>query len=209
MNMTMTCESAEKATEIKRFIKAANGNSTWDRLAEYLEKEVNGIEKFVINQTFEAPIELLFKLWTYPEHLQKWISPEGTEMKFIEAQIKEGGASFYTMFNKNFKLFGKSRYLKIKAPNFISYTQQFCDEAGKTSRHPLAPTGPETMMTTIAFAAESPELTRITVESEVSGKASKEETDTFLNSRAGMTMGWTGSFNKLEKYLSVAKNQSD
>ena len=32
------------------------GNTTWDRLAEYLEKEVSGQEIFVIARGFEAPL---------------------------------------------------------------------------------------------------------------------------------------------------------
>src|SRR3989344_2116331 len=37
MEMTMALATAEAAAETKKFIKKAGGNSTWDRLAEYLE----------------------------------------------------------------------------------------------------------------------------------------------------------------------------
>src|ERR1700733_12812949 len=46
MDMTMTLSSPEAADEIRKFIKKAGGDSTWDRLAEYLEKETSGKEKF-------------------------------------------------------------------------------------------------------------------------------------------------------------------
>ena len=39
MEMTMALATAEAAAETKKFIKKAGGNSTWDRLAEYLEME--------------------------------------------------------------------------------------------------------------------------------------------------------------------------
>jgi len=70
MDMTMALPTPEAAVEISKFIKKAGGYSTWDRLAEYLEKENSGKEKFVINRTFEAPIELMFEMWTKPEHFR-------------------------------------------------------------------------------------------------------------------------------------------
>ncbi len=56
MDMTMTLPSPEAAEETRKFIKSADGNSTWDRLAEYLAKESSGKEHFVINRTFDAPL---------------------------------------------------------------------------------------------------------------------------------------------------------
>jgi uncharacterized protein YndB with AHSA1/START domain len=51
MQMIMACASVEAAQETKKFIKKASGNSTWDRLAEYLDQQATGKEKFVINRT--------------------------------------------------------------------------------------------------------------------------------------------------------------
>src|SRR5687768_5308946 len=38
MDMTMALPTPEAATETRKFIKKAGGDSTWDRLAEYLDK---------------------------------------------------------------------------------------------------------------------------------------------------------------------------
>ena len=46
-----------------------------------------------------------------------------------------------------------------------------------------------------------PEAGAVTVQWEVIGKATAEEMDTFIKGRTGMTQGWTGSFDKLETYL--------
>src|ERR1700739_169206 len=48
MDMTMTPPTPESAEETRKFIKKAGGDATWDRLAEYLGKEISGKEKFVI-----------------------------------------------------------------------------------------------------------------------------------------------------------------
>lgn len=69
MEMTMALASADAVAETRKFIKKAGGNSTWDRLAEFLEMESNTKDIFVINQTFDAPLNLLFEVWTDPKHL--------------------------------------------------------------------------------------------------------------------------------------------
>jgi uncharacterized protein YndB with AHSA1/START domain len=203
MDMSMKLDTPEKAEETRKFIKKANGNSTWDRLAEYLEKESTGKEKFVINRSFDAPIETMFEMWTNPKHFSKWLAPTGFNMEFIRADIKEGGSTFYYMAGEGGanKMYGRASYLEIKKPNCLKYTQQFCDENEKITRHPMAPTWPETMLTTVKFTEEGPECTRVTITWEVHGKASKEEMETFIGARSGMNQGWSGSLDKLETYL--------
>ncbi|MCE9589272.1 MAG: SRPBCC domain-containing protein [Planctomycetes bacterium] len=205
MEMTMTLPTAEAAKEISVFIKKAGGNATWDRLAEYLEEQATGKQMFVINRSFAVPIEKMFEMWTDPKHFSLWLPPTGFTMEFIEADIKPGGSTFYCMTGQgNMKMYGKAHYLKIEKPDRLVYTQQFCDEKGNMARHPMAPTWPEFMLTSVEFTAEGPEQTRVTVTWEPHGKFTPEELAVFVQARGGMTQGWTGSFDKLEAYLAPA-----
>ena len=202
MDMRMTLPTPEAAEETKRYIKKAGGNSTWDRLAEYLEKETSSKDVFVITHTFEAPIDLVFEMWADPRHLSQWLPPKGFTMRFIEPDIREGSITFWSMTDGGEVTFhGRSEYLEIDRPHRIVYTQWFCDEQGNVSRHPLSPIWPETMLTNVELAAESPSRTRVTVTWEIHGAATPEETAEFENEKSGMTQGWTGSFEKLEAYL--------
>ena len=201
MDMTMALATAEAAEQTKKFIKQASGNSTWDRLAEYLEKQKDGGEKFYINRTFEAPIDVIFDMWTQPEHFSKWLPPTGMTMDFLRSDIKVGGKSFYSMSGHGMTMYGTTEYLEIKRPTTIVFKQQFTDEHEKTSRHPGAPTWPETMLTKVTLTSESETETRVTVEWQPFGKASPEEIAAFVKERSGMTQGWTGSFDKLEELL--------
>ena len=90
MDMTMSLATAEAAKEIKKHIKAAGGNSTWDRLAEYLDKKSFNKDRFVINRTFDAPITTLFEMWTNPKHFSQWLAPTGFDMHFIRSDIAVG-----------------------------------------------------------------------------------------------------------------------
>ncbi|WP_413585611.1 SRPBCC domain-containing protein [Bdellovibrio sp. HCB274] len=163
MVMTMTLPTAEAAQQTKKFVKAAGGNGTWDRLAEFLEKETSGQEKFVINRTFEAPVRTVFNMWE--------------------------------------KMYGQIHYQEIIPPQKIVYTQNFADAKGNAARAPFAMTWPMTMKTTVLFAAEGDDETRVTVTWEILGDHTAEELATFIKERGGMTQGWTGSFDKFEEYL--------
>src|SRR6185437_2010325 len=77
MEMTMALATAEAAEETRKVIKKFGGNSTWDRLAEYLAMQSAGKEQFVINRTFDAPLQLMFEVWTDPKHFVQWLPPTG------------------------------------------------------------------------------------------------------------------------------------
>ena len=124
-------------------------------------------------------------------------------MEFIRADIKTGGSAFFCMTGQGgLKLYGRAHYLEIEKPHRIVYTQQFCDENENVSRHPLAPEWPAAMLTTVELSAEGSEQTRVTVTSECYGDTKAEELAAFVMGRSGMTLGWTGSFDKLEACLS-------
>src|SRR5262245_34101344 len=202
MEMTMALPTAEAAEETRKFVKKAGGDATWDRLAEYLEKESTGDETFVINRSFDAPIDRVFQVWTDPEHFAKWLPPTGFTMQFLRADIRPGGSTFYMMENNSgLKMYGRAHYLAIEKPYCLTYTQEFCDENEKPARHPMAPTWPASMLTTVEFAAEGEGRTRVTVTWRTHGPVTPEELETFIKGRAGMTQGWTGSFDKLEQHL--------
>ncbi len=204
MDMRMAFASPESAVEIGKFIKKAGGNSTWDRLGEYLEKTSANREVFIINRSFKAPIDTVFEMWVNPVHLSKWLPPTGCDMQVIRADVKVGGGNFYSMSDgADMKLLGRLQYLEINRPHRLVYTQQFCDENEKVCSHPMAPCWPATMISTVTFSEEGADQTRVTVAFECSEETTAEELAAFVQERGGMTQGWTGSFDKLEDYLAT------
>ena len=207
MEMTMAFPSPEAASEAKKFIRQVGGEATWDRLAEYLAKSSHGTEKFVINRSFDAPIDLMYDLWTQPEHLSQWLAPTGFTMQFLSVDIRPGGRSFWMMTdNATVKMYGRAEYLELVRPHRIVYTQQFCDERNeKTLRHPKVTEWPATMLTTVTLQEEGPEQTRVTVTWQPHGETTDAELQAFIQAKPGMTLGWTGSFNKLEELLAAKR----
>jgi uncharacterized protein YndB with AHSA1/START domain len=206
MEMWMALASEEAAKEIAKFIKRAGGNATWDRLAEYLEKEETGKEEFVINRTFKAPMETMYDMFTRPEHFSKWLAPAGMTMEYIKTDISVGGTSIYMMTDgKGFTLHNKAKYLELSKPNRLVYTQQFCDEKGNLSAPPWEANWPKTMITTINLTEEEPGVTRVTVTWTLPEETTDTEIQAFVKERDGMTPGWNGSFDKLEEHLATLK----
>jgi uncharacterized protein YndB with AHSA1/START domain len=170
-------------------------------LAEYLEEQKSGEDVFVIQRTFEAPISTVYEMWTNEKHFEHWMGPTGSTMEFIECNIKPGGTSFYKMMFAGNTMWGKIEYKEITKPTKLVYKQWFSNEKGGLGKHPMAPTWPAYMLTTVQFFEEAPDRTRIQLKWEIFGEATPEERATFNAAKAGMTGGWTGSFDKLEELL--------
>jgi uncharacterized protein YndB with AHSA1/START domain len=201
LDMRMTLPTAEAAQKTRLMIKAHSGYSTWDRLAEHLEKVESSQEIFVINRSFDAPIETVFDMWTIPEHIVAWLPPSGFRMTFSHADIRVGGDALFSMSNGDMSLHARHVYQRLQRPERLVYAQTFTDAAGIVSRHPGMPTWPETTLVTVSFAAEGASQTRVTVRFELVGAVTAEERASFVDERAGMTQGWSGSFDALDGLL--------
>lgn len=202
MEMIMACPSPEAAEETKKFIKNAQGNSTWDRLGEYLEKKLQDRDVFVINRNFEAPRQTVFEYWTDPSKFSGWLGPAGATMEIIEGEVQEGESLFFKMtFPPVPGYFARASYLAINEPDYLEYTQSFADESGKLTKHPFVQNWPDYFNTKVFFAEEGPNQCRVTVIWEPHGKFSADEMNTFVRMKGDCTTGWNQSFDSLEKLL--------
>ena len=204
LDMTMSLPTPEAAAQTREFIRQAGGNATWDRLAEYLGKRCAGREQFFIARSFDAPIETIYRMWTDPGHLARWLPPAGATMEFLRTEPRVGGTSFYAMhLPGGGTVHGLIGYQRLEPPRTIAYTQQFCDAAGKVVRPPFFADWPLTMLTVVELAEEGPEATRVTVRWEPAPDATAADIAEFARQRGSMTGGWTGSFDKLEALLAA------
>lgn len=63
MTMTMRFKDAEEAKRSRQVIRDLGGNSTWDRLAEYLAQNESNTEVLVIQRSSDTRPEALFDCW--------------------------------------------------------------------------------------------------------------------------------------------------
>ncbi len=201
MELVMTLATPEAAVQIAQHIRQAGGHATWDRLAEHLEEGRSGRRCFVINRTLAVAPQRAFAMWVEPGHLSQWLPPAGTRMRFLRADIAVGRSSLFVIEGEGFAMHVRTEYRVIEAPSRIVYTQQFVDAREQPAAAPGSPVWPPVLLTTVQFAQEAPERTRVTVTCEPHGPATADELAAFVLERGGMTRGWTGSFDVLEAQL--------
>lgn len=156
--------------------------------------------QFQIEHTFDAPRDVVFKVWTQPEHLKNWSGPKGFLIEYKKADVKPEGIAHYVMTTpEGAQMWGMAIYKEIRFPHRIVYLQHFSDKNQGVTRHPLSSTWPMEMLTTVLFAEED-DGTKITLTWQPVN-ANDIEIETFENSKDGMKQGWGGTFENLEKYL--------
>jgi len=201
MDMTCAFATVAVAEQMRQFIRDAGGNSTWDRLAEFLAKKRSDKDVFVLNHSFAASPETVFGMWTDAELLQGWLPPKGFTMEFMRSEIKEGHSTFYRMSNQDgIEIYGRTNYLQIVPSRHIIMQQDFCDQNENLARHPLAPELPQSIVTTVQFSQEG-QGTRVTLTSVSGDSATAKEIARFVQEREGMSRGWGNSLDQLDKKI--------
>jgi len=155
---------------------------------------------FVITRTFNAPRDTVWKAWTEPERFQQWFGPKGCAVTDVKMEAKPGGICHCCVRPPGGgEMWGKFIYRDIAEPGRLVYVQYFSDRAGGVTRHPLSPTWPLQMLTTVTLAEQNGKTT-VTV-NWAPLNATDEEQKTFDSAYDGMNQGWGGSFEQLAEYL--------
>ena len=50
-----------------------------------------------IERTFEAPPELVWRMWTDPEHFKAWYGPDGVTVPVAKMDVRAGGSRLVGM----------------------------------------------------------------------------------------------------------------
>jgi len=160
---------------------------------------------FVISRVFDAPRQLLWKCFTEPERMQEWWGPKGSTIVASKMDLRVGGTYHGAMRDPAGRvMWAKFTYREIVPPERLVWLHSFSDEAGGVTRHPLSPTWPLEMLTTVTFEEQSADKTRLTIRWSPLD-ATAEERQTFDAAHDGMTQGWGGTFERLDAYLANAK----
>ena len=164
----------------------------------------NNLQEFVISRTFDAPRDLVWKAFTEPERMKQWWGPKGVTVIKSEMDLRPGGSYHYAMRTPDGQtMWGKMVYREVTPQSRLVFVNSFSDEAGGTSRHPMAPTWPLEMLSIFTFEEESSGRTKFTVRWSPLN-ASEEEQATFAAGHDSMKQGWGGTLDKLAAYLPKA-----
>jgi uncharacterized protein YndB with AHSA1/START domain len=158
--------------------------------------------ELVIIRTFNAPRDLVFKVWTEAEHLHHWWGPKGFALGVAKLELRPGGVFHYSMRNdEGHEMWGKFVYREIAAPEKLVYTNSFSDAEGNTVRAPFSNTWPLEILNTLTFT-EHDGKTTVTLRGGPIN-ATDEEIKMFESMHESMHQGFGGTFDQLDEYLAA------
>ncbi|WP_431803156.1 SRPBCC domain-containing protein [Halobacillus andaensis] len=166
-----------------------------------LKSRVENDQVLVLERSFDAPRDIVFKMFKDPEHLKHWWGPNGWELPVCQVDFRPGGTWHFCMkcMDQNqgeyygMESWGKVVYKDIIEPELITYTDYFSDAEGNID---------ETM--------PSSEITLEFID--VDGKTKLVNRTEYESAEAlnkvmdmGMLQGITETWNRLEEHLKEVK----
>jgi uncharacterized protein YndB with AHSA1/START domain len=156
--------------------------------------------ELVITRTFDAPRELVFKMWTDPEHLKHWWGPKGFTIDVTKFDLRPDGVFHYCMRSSDgYEMWGKFVYREIIAPEKIIFINSFSDKEGNTIRAPFSPIWPLEVLNTLTLSENEGKTTIILRGGPIN--ASETERKRFVEEFESMKQGFGGTFDQLDDYL--------
>ena len=162
---------------------------------------------FVISHLFNAPLELVWQVYTQPEHLRQWMRPAGLSDAGSSVDLRVGGVFHYGMGTPDGKvMWGKWTFLAIEPPRQgvakMVVVVSFSDALQGVTRHPMAADWPLQTLSTATYTAEGADSnqTRLRLQWQACNATDVEQA-VFNSSHASMAQGWGGTLKMLEAYL--------
>lgn len=79
--------------------------------------------ELIISRTIDAPRELVFEVWTKPEHLINWWGPNGFTHTFQEVNIRPGGKWKFIMHGPDGRNYpNEVMFHKVDFPSKLEYS---------------------------------------------------------------------------------------
>ena len=155
-------------------------------------------DSVVIERHFDAPVELVWKMWTESEHFAAWYGPMGATIPVAKMNVRVGGSRHICMAmetpNGPMQMWFVGEFLEIVANERLVYTEAMSDADGNV----ISPAQ-------MGMPEGHPETTQVIVELEpVDGKTKMTMTHVGVPADSPGASGWGMAFDKLNAYLSTA-----
>lgn len=91
-------------------------------------------ESVRIERTFDAPIEVIWAMWTESEHFADWYGPMGATIPKADMDVSVGGARHIAMEMETpggrMQMYFVGEYLEVVSPTRLVYTERMADAGG-------------------------------------------------------------------------------
>jgi uncharacterized protein YndB with AHSA1/START domain len=152
-------------------------------------------DTLMIERSFGAPVELVWRMWTDPEQFKQWYGPDGATIVVAELDVWVGGVRRVCMQVQTpdgpTRMWFTGEHREIIEPALLVYTESMCDEHGNM----LAPAE-------MGMPDGHPPTTEIRVELEnLSGRTKMVLTHAGIPSDSPGAAGWAMALDKLAARL--------
>ncbi|MEM7129455.1 MAG: SRPBCC domain-containing protein [Chloroflexota bacterium] len=152
----------------------------------------------VIERTFDAPIDLIWQMWTQAEHFQSWYGPKGMTIPVANMDVRVGGKRHICMASPdgNMKMWFTGEYQEVTPTSRLVYTDSMSDEDGNV----IPPSA-------MGMPEGHPETTEVIVELEDLGGTTKMVmTHVGVPADSPGAGGWNMAFDKLADHVESVLN---
>ncbi|MGQ0617568.1 MAG: SRPBCC family protein [Acidimicrobiia bacterium] len=151
----------------------------------------------VIERSFDAPVELVWRLWTDAEHFKAWYGPGGATIPVATMDVRVGGTRLVCMEvetpNGPMQMWFAGEYREVIVHQRLVYTESISDESGNVP--PPARTGTLT---------GHPPTTEVRVElTDLGGRTKMVMTHVGVPSGSPGAAGWAMALDKLAGRLAT------
>jgi uncharacterized protein YndB with AHSA1/START domain len=148
--------------------------------------------ELVITRIFDAPRELVFKVWIDPKHVAQWWGPYEFTNPVCELDVRPGGAILIHMQGPDGVVYpNKGVFREIVAPERLVFTSSAFEDADGNPQLEV--------LNTVTFAEHEGGKTKLTLHATVV-KATPE----VAGPLSGMEAGWNQSLDRLAQTLEKA-----
>jgi uncharacterized protein YndB with AHSA1/START domain len=161
--------------------------------------DANLKDEVVIERTFEAPVELVWQMWTDPEHFKNWYGPTGFTVPVAEMDVRVGGKHLICMASPDgsMKMWTTGEYTEVIPNERLVYTDSPADENGKV----VSPSA-------MGMPDGHPATTEVTVLlKDLGGRTKMVMTHAGMPADSGAGSGWVQAFDKLADHIEKMHNK--
>jgi uncharacterized protein YndB with AHSA1/START domain len=152
----------------------------------------------VIERTYEAAADLIWQMWTDPEHFKKWYGPKGFTVPGADMDLRVGGKRLICMASPDgsMKMWTTGEYTEVVPNQRLVYTESPADENGNV----VSPSA-------MGMPEGYPAKTEVTVLLEdLGGRTKMVMTHAGVPASSGAGGGWNQAFDKLADLIEIVLN---
>ena len=152
----------------------------------------------VIERTFDTAVDLIWQMWTDPEHFKKWYGPKGFTVPVAEMDVRVGGKRLICMASPDgsMKMWTTGEYTEIVPNERLVYTESPADENGNV----VSPSA-------MGMPDGYPAATEVTVLlNDLGGRTKMVMTHTGVPADSGASDGWEQAFDKMADHIETVLN---